>query len=270
MSESKPTYQMNIKLLLIASLLFIIAGQEAHSQYGVSHEVGVIIGPVMFKSDYGQRKDFETNTKNSGFGIGIVHYLNFAYQSRSYFNEHFKIRSELDYITASFEHYGEWVADDKQSDGAKQLRAMSGSTTVIEVGSLLEYYPLSIIDFEYANYKLAPYFGLGVHYVNFSPKAETSWGDRDIHNPANYPSKYKNAFQTESGSTWALVCSLGVRYKLTKMSDLMLDTRWSMYSSDYVDGLSPSLGNNGTTPVPENKANDWIFWLNLGYVFYLD
>ncbi len=261
---------MNIKLFIIASLLFIFVGQEAYSQYGVSNELGVFVGPVLFRSDYGQRKDSETNMKNSGFAFGVAHYLNFAYQAPSFFNEHFKIKTELDYITASFEHYGEWVADDKQSDGAEQLRAMSGSTTVIEIGSMLEYYPLSIIDFEYQNYKLAPYIGLGVHWVNFSPKAETSYGTKNIRDPNNYPDKYRNAFQTESGSTWALVGSLGVRYKLTKTSDLVLDSRWSMYASDYVDGLNPSLKNNGSTPVPENKANDWIWWLNFGYVFYLD
>lgn len=261
---------MNIKLLLIVPFLLIFAGHEAHSQNGVSNEVGVMLGPVLFKSDYGQRKNSETNMNNSGFAIGIAHYLNFAYQSRNYFNDHFKIKTELDYIKAKFEHYGEWVAEDKQSVAADQLRAMSGSTTVIEIGSMLEYYPLSIIDFEYSNYKLAPYIGLGVHWVNFSPKAETSFGDREITNPANYPAKYRNAFQTESGSTWALVGSLGVRYRLSDNGDLLLDSRWSMYANDYVDGLSPSLKNNGTTPVPENKANDWMWWLNVGYVFYLD
>ena len=64
--------------------------------------------------------------------------------------------------------------------------------------------------------------------------------------------------------------SVGVRYKLSDLSDLMLDARWQYYFSNWVDGLNPSLANNGSVPVPENKANDWIYWINLGYIYYLD
>lgn len=264
---------MKIKLLLMVPFLFLFIGQEAYSQMGFSHEVGIIAGPVLFQSDYGQRNDFETNTKNSGFGIGFVHYLNFAYQAscncysrESYFNDHFKIRNQLDYHKTNFEHHGEWVADDKTSTAADQLRAMSGSTTVIEIGSQLEYYPLGIRDFDGGGHRITPFIGLGVHWVNFTPKAESSLGRLND----NVPEKYKNAFQNESGSTWAIAGSLGIRYKLTYSSDLMLDSSWRYYFSDYVDGLSPSLRNNGTTPVPENKANDWIWWLNVGYIYYLN
>ena len=63
------------------SLLFFIflVSQSAFSQIGIAHEIGVIAGPVVFKSDYGLRTDWDTNVGNTGFGIGIVHFLDFAY-----------------------------------------------------------------------------------------------------------------------------------------------------------------------------------------------
>jgi hypothetical protein len=44
----------------------------------------------------------------------------------TYFNDHFKL-SELSYNKTDLEHFGEWVAPERTSLGAKQLRAMKGS-----------------------------------------------------------------------------------------------------------------------------------------------
>lgn len=265
---------MNTKLLLMVFFLFFIAKQEVHSQSGFSHEIGILTGPVMLYSDYGVRGDFETNTKNVGIGVGIIHYLNFAYSAscncytrETYFNDHFKIRNEIDFHKTNLKHYGEWV--ERSSEGAKKLRAMYGSSTVFEIGSQLEYYPLSIRDYEGGAYKLNPFFSLGAHWVNFSPEAKSSLGP--LNTSATTIDKYYNAFQQEAGSTWAIVGSIGVRYRLNKVSDLMLDSRWQYYFSDYVDGLNPSFKNNGgLREVPENKSNDWVYWLNIGYIYYLN
>ena len=72
---------MNTRHLLLVFLLFVFAEQEVYSQYGFSHELGLITGPVAFYSDYGVRNDFETNSGNVGYGIGLVHYLNFSYRA---------------------------------------------------------------------------------------------------------------------------------------------------------------------------------------------
>lgn len=259
---------MNTRLLLLVFFLIYFGKQESYSQSDITHEIGITVGPVAFYSDYGQRKDFETNSNNVGLGIGVAHYMNFAYQSRSYFNDHFKIRNEINYHKTNFEHYGEWVRPEKKSVIADQLRAMSGSTTVIEVGTNLEYYPLSIYDFENNGFKLMPYVSFGVHYVHFDPEVSSSLGT--LNTSISTPKKYFNAFSQEPGSTFAVLGSVGVRYKLSPSSDLLLDSRWQFYFSDDVDGLNPTFENNKTTKVPENKAKDWIFWLNIGYVFYLN
>jgi|TARA_R110002072_G_scaffold7503_1_gene40251 hypothetical protein len=270
---------MNARILLLVFLLLALAKQEVYSQFGFSHEVGIITGPVALYSDFGQRNDFETNAGNVGFGVGLIHYLNFSYRADcncytrdTYFNDHFKIRNEIDYHKTTLNHFGRWVDPDQQGNFADQLRAMNGSTTVIEIGSQLEYFPLSIRDFAAGAYKIAPFISLGAHYVSYDPEVQSDLGPLNIVGGplATTPLKYKNAFQQEAASTWAVVTSVGIRYKLTPLSDLMLDSRWTYYFSDYVDGLNPSLENNGERPVPENKANEWMYWLNIGYIYYID
>ena len=259
---------MNTRLLLTVFFLLVFGKQDVLSQYGVTHEVGIITGPVAFYSDFGERGDYETNKNNVGFGIGIVHYLNFALRSSKYFDEHFKIRNELVFHKTNFHHYGRWVKLEKTSVMANQLRAMSGSTTAIEIGSQLEYYPLSIYDFENNGFKITPFFGLGAHLVYYDPEVKSSLGPLNL--IPSTPDKYYNSFKQRPGFTVAFVGSVGFRYKLTPMSDLMLDSRWQFYLSDDVDGLNPSFEKNGTTEVPENKSNDWVYWLNIGYIYYLN
>ncbi|NQY06861.1 MAG: glutamate dehydrogenase, partial [Flavobacteriaceae bacterium] len=73
---------------------------------------------------------------------------------------------------------------------------------------------------------------------------------------------YQESYSTQTDSTWSVVWSLGTRYKLTPLSDLMLDLRWQYYFSDWVDGLD----HNDSS----DKYNDWNVWLNFGYIYYLD
>ena len=275
MSQPKPISILNARILLLVFFLLIFSKQKAYSQFGFSHEVGLITGPVVFYSDFGQRNNFETNAKNTGIGFGLIHYLNFSYRADcncytrdKYFNDHFKVRNEIDYHKTNLEHFGRWVEPDETSLFADQLRAMGGSVSVFEIGSQLEYFPFSIRDFMAGGFKIAPFISLGVHYVNFDPEIESSFGP--LNTPVSTPDKYYNSFQQDPGSTWAVVASVGIRYKLTPLSDLMLDSRWEHYFSDYVDGLNPSFENNGTKQVPENKANEWIYWLNIGYIYYID
>jgi len=266
---------MNTRNLLLVFLFLAFSKQDAYAQFGFSHEVGIIAGPLLFYSDYGVRNDPETNTGNSGLGIGLIHYINFSYRADcncytrdKYFNDHFKLRNEIDYHKTQLEHIGEWVAASHTSYFADQLRAMKGSTTVFEIGSQLEYFPFSIRDFAAGAYKLAPFISLGVHWVNYDPEVHSELGP--LNTPISTPDKYINGTQNEPGTTWGIVSSLGVRYKIAPLSDLMLDLRWEYYFSNWVDGLNPSFENNGIVQVPENKANDWIVWLNLGYIYYID
>ena len=265
----------NLKPLTVFFFLLIIGIQSSFSQLGFSHEIGAIVGPVQFRSDFGVRNDEGTNYGNSGYGIGIVHYINFAYRAdcncystNTYFNDHFKLRSEISFNKTKLDHHGQW-ADGNSVDAAK-LRGHTGEANNFDIGMQLEYFPLSIRDFMAFAYRFAPFVSLGIHYTSYNPKAYTNFMDPDtgivdgnINNAKNFWSAWEpGSIDPSKGSTWSVVTSVGVRYKLAPLSDLMLDLRWQYYGSDWIDGLNHQLSSN--------KYNDWLIWLNFGYIYYLD
>ena len=265
------------KFLRLLILLTLFSTANTSAQFGFSHEVGLITGPVAFQSDYGERYDFETNKGNTGIGVGLIHYLNFSYRAdcncytpETYFNDHFKLRTELSYSKTKLEHFGKWA--DKSSVGGTQLRAMTGSTAVTNIGMQLEYYPFSIRNFTSSTGGWGPFISLGGQYSFYSPKVQTSFGDGVLLNENNIFPKYwiasegkPHGFSNDKGSTWSLVSSVGTRYKLTPLSDLIVDLRFQYYFDNWVDGLNPN-----PTLFPENKSNDWNVWLNFGYIYYLN
>ncbi|MBO3117998.1 glutamate dehydrogenase [Winogradskyella sp. DF17] len=263
-----------IRKMILLVVLFCSV-QQSFSQLGFSHEIGAFIGGVAFQSDFGVRRDFQTNSGNTGIAIGIVHYINFAYRADcncystdTYFNDHFKLRSEIAWNKTKLNHFGEWVEDSKTSDNADRLRAHSGEAQNWDIGMQLEYFPRSIRAFSAGVYSFAPFAALGAHYVSFNPSVETTYGTGNPQNPNNYYTFWQQAsggdpfVSDESGSTWSVVASVGTRYKLTILSDLFVELRWQYYFDDFVDGLNHKLDSN--------KANDWNLWLNFGYIYYLD
>jgi len=245
----------------------------SNAQFGFSHEVGAFVGPVAFQSDFGERHDFSTNAGNTGFGIGLVHYMNFSYRAEcncytpeTYFNDHFKLRSELSYTKTKLDHFGVWA--EKESLGGQQLRAMNGEANVTDIGMQLEYFPWSIRQFTATDGAWGPFVALGAHYSFYKPDVYSTMGKISPLTVGAIDDgvKYLNgAVNNDGGSTWSVVSSVGTRYKLTELSDLFVELRWQYYFSNWVDGLNPD-----HTKYPENKANDWNLWLNFGYIYYLD
>lgn len=273
------------KLFRLIVLLLLGSISTLQAQFGFSHEVGVIAGPVAFQSDYGQRKDLQTNAGNTGIGVGLIHYLNFSYRAdcncytpETYFNDHFKLRSEISFNKTKLNMFGEWVTPEKVNgpdpapgvpNGAKQLKSMEGSTSVTDIGMQLEFYPLSIRDFTATDGAFAPFISLGGHFSFYNPEVHSTLGKLDainIHPKYWAPSDGQaHGFTNDGGSVWSVVSSVGSRYKLSPLSDLILDLRVQYYFSNWVDGLNPN-----PAIYKENKANDWNIWLNFGYIYYLD
>ena len=266
-----------LKSFYFALLFYLLLGiPVVFAQFGFSHELGIIAGPVQFRSDFGQRYNEETNMGNSGIGIGIIHYINFSYRADcncyttdTYFNDHFKLRSEISWNKTNLEHLGKWVGPERTSDAADRLRAHKGVAENFDIGMQLEYFPLSIRSFQAFAYRFAPFVSLGAHWTHSTPEASSDNGS--IYNPNNvfgpWVADYPNAdpvypISEEAHSAWSLVTSVGVRYKLAPLSDLMLDLRWQFFFDDWIDGLNHKLDSN--------KFNDNLIWLNFGYIYYLD
>ena len=259
-----------IKLKLFVLILLIGLTHNSYSQLRITHEIGLIAGGIEFRSDYGQRGDTETNLKNSGFQIGVVDYLNFSYTDNlnDYLKEHFKIRSELSYSKTDLQHFGEWT--EKNSIGSKQLKAMRGSSQLLNLGFQLEYSFKHIHDFEREVGSFAPYIGLGPQISYYTATATSTLGE--LGNPITTFPKYlvpsdghPHGYSNESKSVISVALNIGTRYKLTTMSDLVLDVRAQYFGSDWVDGLNPN-----KDLYKENKGNDWLTFLGLGYIVYFD
>lgn len=259
-----------IKLKFFILLVSMSWSNAIFSQAGIAHEIGVIAGPVQFRSDYGQRDDAQTNFNNMGFGIGIVDYLNFSYNDNRnvYFKEHFKVRNELSYSKTDLQNFGYWT--EKNTLGSQQLAAMRGSTQLINLGTQLEFYPIHIHDFENTIGSFAPYIGLGFQISYYTATATSTMGQ--MGNTAVTFPKYlvpsdgrPHGYSNESKAVVSGVMNVGTRYKLTQMSDLIIDLRFQYFNNDWVDGLNPD-----KDIYTENKSNDSLLWLSVGYIFYLE
>ena len=264
------------KLIVTLCVVFGFVA-TAPAQFDFSNEIGIIAGPVAFQSDYGERYDLGTNAGNTGIGIGLVHYMNFSYTPScncyapyTYFNDHFKVRSELSYSKTELQHFGQYVEKNSTSLGVTQLKAMRGSTKLINAGVQLEYHPLSIRDFTATVGSFGPYVSLGAQYSFYKPEAYSTLGPLGL--PQTTFPKYldpsdgrPHGYSSESGNVWSVVSSVGTRYKLAPMADLLVDLRLQYYFSNWVDGLNPN-----PDLYPENKANDWLVWFNVGYIYYIE
>ncbi|MFV8837085.1 THC0290_0291 family protein [Salinimicrobium soli] len=252
------------KSLMLGFFLFLFGRAVTFAQVGlVAQEIGIVGGPVAYYTDYGLRYNLETNTSNSGVGIGLVYYLNFAYRADcscytldTYFNDHFKIRAEIDYHFGDLNHFGE--TSRKNNEGGKQLRAMVGNIKTFEIGAHLEYYPLSIRDYTAFAYPVSPFVSLGANFVGYDPYTYSTLGPLED----NLFHTFKGGVQQEAGSTWSIVLGAGVRYRLDRVSDLVMNLQWRYYDTDWMDGLNHDN--------PQNKYNDMMFWLNVGYIYYLN
>lgn len=261
------------KHLFITLFAIFSISNTVSAQSDLAQEIGIFAGPVTLQSDFGERNNFDTNAGNTGFGIGIMHFINFsaANNRESYFTEHFKVRSELSFSKTTLKHFGEWV--ERKPDGvfAQQLRNMHASSSIVNLGAQLEFSPfMKIHYFENTIGSFSPYGSLGFQISYYSTKVGSRLGDITL--PTVTPGKYltpsdgrAHGFSTETGVVLSATAAVGVHYKLTKMSDLMFETRFQMYNSDWIDGLNPN-----KTIYTENRNNDWQVWFNFGYIYYLE
>ncbi|WP_374174258.1 glutamate dehydrogenase [Flavobacterium tructae] len=260
-----------LKPIILTLFAFLGISTVSTAQSRLAHEVGLIFGPVTFQSDFGERNDLDTNLGNTGFGVGLVHFINFSTNSNRerFFSEHFKVRTELSFNSTKLNHFGKWTEKKPETLGVRQLKAMQGKSTVISLGSQLEFSPLKIHYYENSVGAFSPYVSLGFLVSYYTTEVSSSLGK--LGSPeATFP-KYQTpsdgrqfGFSSENGIVLSGTAGIGVHYKLNEMSDLMVEGRFQAFSSDWVDGLNPN-----KKIYKENKSNDAQIWFNIGYIQYL-
>lgn len=260
----------SFRFFFAALSLFIFTETQAQE----FHEIGFGVGPVSFRGDWGERGDTRTNLGNTGFGLSAVHHINFAYNRNynRYFNRHFKMRNQITFHQTTLNHYGRWQRGEDGPPGnptpSQKLREMDGRATVIELGTGLDWFWREIRDYERTLKTFNPYAGVGVNLVYYNPRVRTSLpgniGSVDNTFPTFLPETAdgRDRISNSADLTLSLNFQAGTRYRITDEVDLFLEGRWHFFMSDFVDGLDP----RGS----QNKSNDWMFFLNVGFTVHLD
>ncbi|HBK83673.1 MAG TPA: hypothetical protein DDZ41_08775 [Flavobacterium sp.] len=136
-----------LKIYIFPVIIAYIISNNIYAQFGSSYqEMGIMSGPVFFKSDYGERGNLENFSKNIGYSMGLFYYFSFI-EDYAGIRENFKLRLDASYMKADLNHYGRYVDPQKTSLFSKQLRAMHGSTSTINIGVQIEYYPFKTDDY---------------------------------------------------------------------------------------------------------------------------
>ncbi len=254
----------NIFFTVTVMVLFSLSVQ---SQISLSYEAGFNVGMASFQTDYGERGDFQSGfSGNMGVATSASFYINFFGKSglwndrAEWISSHMKVKAEVSYMQAKLEHFGKYV--ETETSDAEELKAMHGTSSVINTGAILEYHFMDIYYYNVnRNQTLDPYIGIGALATFSKPTFEYDLGDYEA-NPSILLPPYQNAIYTDSETTGSLAFSVGTRIKATEKSDIVIDSRWQYFFSNKIDALDPEIS--------ANKFNDWAYSLTVGYVFYLN
>lgn len=263
---------MRVRFLFLFALITLTTfGQLRLRNRGFSNELGFYGGATTFFTDFGERS-YHTQVKNSSFHIGAVHYFNFAYRDnygrytrKKWFNDHFKVRSDLFFTyIGNLQHEGGLVDESQTSRVADQLRAMSGELGLFSISSQMEFYPFSIRSFSddiRNNFYVHPYISVGLGYAVFNRHVSSTLGP--INTPVSTPPEFLGGIVNGSGSEWSLVTNIGFRYKLNPMADIIVEGRWQAFFSDDIDGIDDNSRNSV-------EHADYLLSFSIGYVYYLN
>ena len=253
---------------LTSILLLVLVQLTANAQH-FTHDIGFHAGTATIQTDYGIRDNFLSSYGNSAISISATHTLHFFNKDPRWNADHklwsyLALRSEINIITnANFQHYGRFVNQD--TDLGRELRAMTGTTSITSVGFQLEYYIKCLKDFVYpwSDIKWNPYILAGIQYSRFKNTLNSTLGDweQDI---TVLPDKWRvpGALDVGPGSTFAGTFGAGIRYKFTSKIDFNAQLNWQFFLSDAVDGLQAN--------VIENKNNEWLINFQVGVIYHLN
>lgn len=264
MAPKSPKLRKNLAILLFV----IFAILPAKSQH-FTHDIGFHVGTATIQTDYGARDNYLSSYGNSSISLSFTHTLHFFNKDLRWNYDHkiwsyLALRSELNIITnGKFEHHGPYVLGNTPM--ARDLREMSGSTSITNLGFQLEYYFKNLRDFMYpwSSTEWNPYVLLGFQYSKYNNSLSSTQGDwrQDI---TVLPEKWRTpgAIDIGKGNTFGVTFGGGVRYKLNSNIDLNGQFNWQFFLSDSVDGLQAS--------VDENKNNEWLINLQFGVIYHLN
>ncbi len=254
-------FKLNVIVLFFALLTSVMYSQVRRS--GNSVDIGIIAGMSSIQSDYGENGYFSKEVfGNLGMNVGANFYLGFIDRrgggKKHWFNNHAKLVGGMSYLRTQLDHFGVLV---EEGTDANLFAAMHTKARLFNLGVGLQYHIFDLAEFNPSNSNLfSPYFGLGIAYSYMSPKVYSDLGSIYSNLPHAYQSS--NTIYNSAFSTFSVTYSVGTRIKVAYNADLDLGLNWRMMLSDKLDGLVPQ--------IEANKHNDWLYTINVGYIFYVD
>ncbi|MFY0631877.1 MAG: hypothetical protein JXR05_16055 [Flavobacteriaceae bacterium] len=257
-----------MKKPLFYVLLNIILLTKVHGQH-LTHDVGIHIGASAIITDYGVRGDFLSSYGNRGTYLSINHSIHFFHNNLKWNYDHpvwshLAIKNEISFLTkTNLRHYGSFVERDNVL--GNQLRAMTGSVSILSVGFQLEYYFYCLRTFlyPYTELKINPYMMMGLRHNWYKNTLNSTLGDwRE--NPQVLPQKWRpsEALAIGNGTDYSLLFGGGIRYRIQPAIDVNIQLSWQYFFSDAIDGL--------TARVDENIYNEWTVNFQVGLIFHLN
>ncbi len=247
---------------LFAVLLFFFF-TNAHAQTNFSHEVGGFFGIAAFQTDMGLSTEFAAENQ-SNMGFGITYYLKFfgsQYNWRSgssFFSTHFKLKTELSYISNSNITFEPAGLNTKLDD-------MKAAIKLYNVGLNFEYYIFELEDYS-SYYKssgsINPFVTVGLHYSYSQPDIlvnDVSLKGQEEPYTELISKWQEGAVFLEPDNLFSATGGVGVRFGLDKV-DFSFETRYHYFFSDVVEGLN-------APDDPGNKNNDTMITANIGIIY---
>ena len=226
--------------------------------------LGVQIGNSIIHSDYGEGHSSDVNA----LSVSLTHSLYFfgisSWRKQNTLN-HIALRSELNFVSnIKLNHKGEYV--NGNGNLATQLRAMTGSFKITNIGFQGEIYLKSLKEFIYYNNQyganLNPYLLAGIQFSIFKNSLNSTLGDW-TQDSSVLPEKWRDPSDTSvgRGTSFSSTFGLGTRYKLNNEIDLNAQFKWQFFFSDNLDGLRSNS--------PGNEDNEWSTVIQIGFIYNL-
>ena len=216
----------NFRIIYI--FIFILTlSFSAKSQIRIYHELGGSIGPALISGDWGRNTNIGKIFGYDGVEVNFVHNMQLV-RSR------WGLKSNFGFTYTQNKHNkDEWTGNnaDDPSEQQKMLRAMSGSSSIITLGTQAEY---NFIDFGmyYPRNVWTPYIAAGINVLYFMPTVTTPDGVPNIYIP--------DGIHEESGVTTSFKGAAGAKFKFSRFISVFGEFSLQRSYSDKIDGLVPN------------------------------
>ena len=205
----------------------------ANAQFRVYHEIGGSIGPTLVAGDWGRNSSAGKVFGYDGVEVNLIHNVQMI-------RSNFGLKTNLGFAYTSNKHNkDEWTGNGSEDPSSEQIKlaAMSGNSTILSLGTQLEY---NLFDFGmyYPRSSWTPYAGIGFNLLYYNSSVDT---------PKGVPGVYgEHGIYNESGSTTSFKLSAGAKFKISRFISMFGELTLQRSYSDKIDGLIPqaSLGTD--------------------------